>query len=1370
MEFFTPGNILTVAICVVTVLLFRQLDKNNRSLEKVKKFGDRLKEELDAFVKDRAAALEEKSISLEVQQTKAVAAVKRLESIREDLDRREADLLDRTKAVEDFGGQLAKYDSTIAQLLEMTARAETNLSKIRAESDFADGLAKKLMASRRQLEDIEATIPTLEAHFAEMNGANLSKIHDDVIAATGKSVDQMAERVSRAEAQGEELLAKTSERLKELYQKALNEAAKKADALEDAAFAKLKEQANERLGKYKAAAEERATQMHETLKERVAAVQQEIKSFHADWRAEADEYLEATRAEMRDLDVKTSQGISAAEERLASVRSLAESRGDELESYLNTLGRSLETSFAELSETLAARAADLETGSAAELDRLSSELSRRMDDLDSRTTSRFVELENGSESRLGQVAEAFKQRVGDLEKVSSARVSELAAGVKARLAEISGSLEGEVSKLDSNTAARIGEISESLDGRVTHLDESASSRVADIEAALHSRVSELERQTGSKLAEIGEALDERVEALDIRSRNRLDDIGGRVDGALATAASAAADEAGRLEAEFAARVADLEKRGDELLAQTVGENERRIRELSDELSGKVAKTGTDTVSKVEELRDGVNRAVSELSGALNAAEKDAANRLGELEKGIAAGTSGATARVNSEIARIDGLLSAFGKETEGRLGRFDGLIGDAERLDAALRAALEETERRVTGGFDSYAQSQQARQEEFSRRLNAASDTLAGRMQELENGLNELKSRAYDNVSERLKIFEDDFFADLAKRGDEIGAALARWREDVDSRLDALASETKEERERLENAYGAELKDGLASIADQYRAQTGRLEEQIVSVEANLRSRVTASDQAILDFANQIRADFEEARKAADATAQNEFKAHRLSVQELLRRQEQEIEARTREFAESIDGSKSEAETQLAAIRAEFASWQQKNAQQLEDARTRLDERVGELRDSADASIAGIETVWQTNYREYLTRAESGAQRVAETLAALDRSIAESNEEFERRSREALAGFTRSYEAMTAETAKRIRETGAETDAQIRTITGSVQEIREQVELSRERLMQKLQAETGGLAQTLEEIDRKQKAFISQTRVFDRAEELRATLENGIESLKAELSRLDVYRETMATLEQQYQKVRKFEEESSQKLAKFLAEKKRIDILESDFTKLLGLSDSIDRKLSEFTTTDDDLQQWQVQLRRFEETVTEVNGRYERLEKKSAVLDQTVVGVNKAFEDLKGLETALMNYRKEMSVIPGELEASKKAMDTLLAHREKTESLLDKLAALDDVLADVETRTEKMQTAREWIARTETRLEEISKQSQDQLKLLGAIMKEGGAATKAKGAPALGIRENVIKLAHQGWKVDEIARVFQLSRGEVELILELPQK
>ena len=92
----------------------------------------------------------------------------------------------------------------------------------------------------------------------------------------------------------------------------------------------------------------------------------------------------------------------------------------------------------------------------------------------------------------------------------------------------------------------------------------------------------------------------------------------------------------------------------------------------------------------------------------------------------------------------------------------------------------------------------------------------------------------------------------------------------------------------------------------------------------------------------------------------------------------------------------------------------------------------------------------------------------------------------------------------------------------------------------------------------------------------------------------------------------------------------------------------------------------------------------------------------------------------LAGYRKDLAPIPAELAEIKKSLETLLTHRERTEGVLGRLEALDDVLADVEARTEKMQTAREWLARTETRLEEISKQSQEQLKLLGAIMKAEG--------------------------------------------------
>jgi len=1015
MNFFTPGNIVTLCISLVLVLLFRQMDKNNRSIEKVKKFGDKLKADLELFIRERTDRLHESSIALDVQQTKAVAAVKRLESIREELVKKEAELMERTKSVSQIGKQIAMYDTTIKQLLEMTAQAETNLSRITSESDFADSLGKKLVAAQKQLLDISASLPAMQKTFADESRAALSSIQADTLTRMAGSIKELEHRVESAHRSGTEIVAAAGEKMKELYHKAFTEAAKRADSLEDAAFVKLKEQASERLLKYKETVEEKTSTLHEQTKEKLQETQQLMKTFKADWQSEAGDFLEATRVEIRGLG-----------------------------------------------------------------------------------------------------------------------------------------------------------------------DRSAES-----------------------------------------------------------------------------------------------------------------------------------------------------------------------------VARLE----AYKKDVDYRLAEFDKFIGDVDRLDGQLRVSMADTEKRVTGDFELYAREQQSRQDGFEKKLQEEAEIVSGRMHGLETGLNELKSRAYDNVSEKLKMFEDDFFADLAKRSDAITASLANWKANVDERMEALSAESVSGRKDVEAAYALELKERLAAIGEQYRAQTARLEEQVVSVETDLRSRITASDQSILSFVEQFRAEFAQARAAAELHVQNELGAHALGVQEILRKQEREVDGRTKEFIAQIDTAKTETEATLEAIRNDFSAWKSKNDQQLAEAKTLFADRVAAFGASSSAALTDLDAAYQSNYRDFVAQTAAERKQLKDSLDSLKAEMAQST-----------AGFSKAYETMTAETEKRIRETGTETDQTVRALKTMVQELREKLELTQDRLIQKIQGDSGILSQTLEEIDKKQKAFIVQSKVFDRADELKATLETNIENLKNEITRLDVYRDTMATLEQQYGRIKKLEEEAAQKVARFMTEKKRIDILETDFNKLLALSDSIDRKKTELTLTNDDLQQYQVQIRRFEDSVTEVNGRYERLEKKAVVLDQTVTGVDKAFENLKNLEAALHDYRDTISGMPAELAAIKGNLESLLENKDKTAMMVEKLSTLDMILDDVEKRTDKMQTAREWLARTETRLEEISRQSQDQLKLLGDLLKDEGATRKEKGAPPIGTRENVVKLAHQGWKVDEIARGLHLSRGEVELILELPTK
>lgn len=1286
---FTPGNIITFVICLFLLILFRHFDKNNRSIEKVKKFGDKLKDDLDVFIKERTLHLEESSLSLDVEQQRAIAAVKRLESIREDLVKREEELSGRTSTVNDMGSQLQTYEATMKQLLNMTAIAETNLSRITSESDFADSLGKKILATRKQIEEISVAIPLLREDFARSNRETLEAIHADSIATIGESISKLEQKVSLAQKESNETLSTAAEKIKDLYQKAFSESAKRADSLEESSFQKLKEQAMERFSRYKANIEEKSAALNDMAKEKIQETQQLLKTFKTEWKTEASDFLEATRAEIRDLSAHADTNIASIEERIRSAEALSESRADKILAEIHQYNSNFESELAALSEKSSMSIAELDsniTGRISEITETSQKSAEHITEeislLDSSLNANVLRLESAFKNSLTMTVEGLKKDLSALSEKSTASLAEFDSIVEKRLME-----SNENSKKTADT----------ISAEIVRLDSLLESSVANLDSTFKTNLAHTVELINKELALISEKSLTSLEGLDSSISNRISETKERTQ----KTAEEIASEISRLDSTFKANIAR-------------------------------------TVETVD----------SEIEKEMN-----------RVEGKFIAATQG-----------VEDKITFLGSDIHSRLDQYSKNILDVERLDTELRKTMLDTENRIVSDFSGFVQEQSSEQKAFQQKLFEQGDIVSNRMQSLEKELNELKSRAYDNVSEKLKVFEDDFFEDLATRGEAITAALDNWKVNVDARLDALTADSESSRADVEAVYALQLKERLSAINEQYRSQTDRLEEMIVSVETNLRSRITASDQSLLTFIEQYRSEFAHAKETAAQHAQNELDEHAATVQEALRKQEREIDIRTKEFVLFMDNSKTDAETVLGTIRNDFAAWQSRNESQLASAKSLLDDRLSALDTSVTSSIANLESTWQSYYKDFVAKTDDEKKMIKAELLELKTEIAESSEAFEKQTAEALKEFTEKWQSMTIDTERKLRETGVETDQTLRSLKVMVQEIRETVDQNREKLFGKVQADTLSLSQTLEDIDKKQKGFIAQTKIFERADQLKNALEMDIENLKAEVSRLDVYRESMNTLEQQYNKIRKLEEEATQKVSKFMAEKKRIDILETDFSHLIGLSDSVDKKIAELTLANDDLQQYQVQLRRFEESITDVNGRYERLEKKAGVLDQTVTGVDRAFETLKEFENLLQDYRKSMSEMPSELAGLRRDIDSLLENSDKVSLSVEKLDVLDSVLIDLETRTEKLQTAREWIARTETRLEEISKQSQDQLKLLGDLLKEDGSAKKTKGAPPIGIRENVVKLAHQGWKVDEISRALHLSRGEVELILELPQK
>jgi len=150
-------------------------------------------------------------------------------------------------------------------------------------------------------------------------------------------------------------------------------------------------------------------------------------------------------------------------------------------------------------------------------------------------------------------------------------------------------------------------------------------------------------------------------------------------------------------------------------------------------------------------------------------------------------------------------------------------------------------------------------------------------------------------------------------------------------------------------------------------------------------------------------------------------------------------------------------------------------------------------------------------------------------------------------------------------------------------------------------------------------------------------------------------------------------------------------------------------------------------------------------------------LQDSEKAINKAGDEIVLIFSELAKIRDEIKILTNE---SVRARDAA-----------DKLAVLDEAVPLLEKRIAEMQVAREWLARTETQMLALDKEAQNQLRLTASLLNQEGnkisAGKGGKGAPPIRSRENIIKLHKQGFKIEEIAKLHNMSIGEVELILEL---
>jgi hypothetical protein len=622
-----------------------------------------------------------------------------------------------------------------------------------------------------------------------------------------------------------------------------------------------------------------------------------------------------------------------------------------------------------------------------------------------------------------------------------------------------------------------------------------------------------------------------------------------------------------------------------------------------------------------------------------------------------------------------------------------------------------------------------------------------------------------------------------------IEAELTRTVEQAEAKAVAATNQGIEQWKQAAEASQAQIQRMLSDLA----ASSEEIEKTLLSESESMKLRLkelqTYTNDRLIQMKHQLQDVAEETEQKVLEEADAKFEEYRRAQAEQFSRMETladdsvALDTELRRYIHDLE----------ARLREDFAHFEQQATQDRErivEAFTASSQALTSVMEGMETELAALKTkayenvseklqVFEDDFAADLTQRNKAIdQRLAAWQEALDTRLAGIGTESEAQRRALELHFTETLHAFQDQLQhdmdgayQKTQELLAESDQRLGAIRAAIEQVSIQADAQQAKVFAHIDEQAKTLEAAIKEADQHIKDFTAQTQLFEQANELKQELEVRIEGLKGELDQLDKHWTEATDIEDEFVKIKRLEEDVHAKMTRFLSEKHRIEQIETDFNRLLLVSEAVEDKLSAISTSNDTLQEIQIQIRKLTGALEDAEEKYQRLEKKNQTLDITNDGIDRNFKSLQESERLTQAIAQDLHRLSDETRALRAALETLNRENKQARETADKLSLLDQSLSSIEERIENMQKARKWLAEIETRLEKLNKEAQEQVKLMGGLMKDGSKlAPQDKGAPPLGVRDNIIRLARLGWTVDEIARAVKCGKGEVELILEIMPK
>jgi chromosome segregation ATPase len=791
--------LVSAAVSAGIVLLFRQLDKDNNSLGKVRQYADKRRDEFDAYFKEQSKQLSVAKADLDTGQTQAVAAVNRLEKQLAEFKQMIGSLEKDSNSVKNIEEKIHIYDTSISTLMEMTSRVEENLEKIKKEAGIIDQLNQRIESQKKAVDIIEKKLPEVSAGFMLRNTEELKSVGADLLKQYEDRAQQLDKTTQTAIRQNEEVLAKINKSISDAY----DNAARKADQLEDDAFTHLDEKAKQRCDSY----------MH-TTEEQLDSLQNELKSR-----------IENCDAELSELISKTGQTADAVEKESAQNSDAIETLHAALEQQIIEL----QDRYSKLFETAvndadAKESAAYEKYNAIAQQHVESykaaveEKLRNMQDSVKQTITGLQEQTAAAEknatdtiTRLNEMCTAALQK----SDAASSEFSEKTAAVTDRIDAFCKETQQKIAAVEQSIADFSEKIAGVFDNRQTDMLADLDVQLAAYKKDIEYRLSQL-ATAGSDAESLEKAL---VQAMEQSKKQVLADFQQFSDSQQKSQHDFQ-ESAMKNSADIAEQLAQLEKNMEELKTAAVGGITEKLKDFEEHFDADIKLRG-------DRISDDLNTWKQAFDNKLN-------GFTGDYE----------TERRSLEVQYTEAMkqkVAALQKKGSEQMAAFES---ELQTTRAGIQTQVESIKNDLQTFITQYHEDLQKTTDESGKFLKDASAAYSAK---ITDQLEKLENELLDG----LKLFEDGVTTRQQTSTSTIDAALSEfntWKQHLKQQFDESRALFDGQLEDMKQSVVKKMEEAKTALGQNISNYTAEAQKQMEEISSEIEELKGKSDQSIGEY------------------------------------------------------------------------------------------------------------------------------------------------------------------------------------------------------------------------------------------------------------------------------------------------------------------------------------------------------------------------------------------------------------------------------------------------------------------------------------------------------------------------------------------